>query len=94
MYYNYKVYSLCGTLPEGIKEMNVSSSTYVQEYPNPSSGEAEFKFQLPSNFENYELQIYDAAGHSINIFKISGTTTKFSMEENKILQTGKFIINK
>lgn len=105
------VYSLCGTLPiiTDIMEMDNSSANFVQEYPNPSSGEAEFKFDLPSNFQSYDLVIFNSSGNVINTIKISGTTTKYRIEEksissgsyfytlktkDKILQSGKFIISK
>ena len=89
--------------------MNLSSATYVQVYPNPSSDETEFAFQLPSNFENYDLEIYDSSGHAIKNTPILANTTIYKMEvknlssgiyfftlnsKNKILQTGKFIITK
>ena len=104
------VYSLCGTLPVEVEvDDQTPSVNFVQEYPNPSSGIIEFKFQLPSNFENYELVIYDSSGQIQNKITIPGTTINYKMEEqqlssgtyyfslntkNKVLQSDKFIITK
>ncbi|MEI6816348.1 MAG: T9SS type A sorting domain-containing protein [Bacteroidota bacterium] len=105
------VYSLCGTLPiitDIMENPNVTAS-YVQEFPNPSSGLVEFKFDLPGNIQNYELIIYDSNGQTINLVNITSTTSIYKMEykqfssgtyfftfntNEKVLQTGKFIIYK
>ncbi len=100
------VYSLCGTLPESLDDLNTASAQFVRLFPNPNSGLAEFVFDLPGNSKNYELTIFDSSSRIIESIRISGTTKKHRFEnsslsaglyffsfkdEKKILQTGKFI---
>jgi hypothetical protein len=101
------IYSLCGTLPINTDdEVKVPSTQFVKTYPNPSSGSINFDFQLPSNFENFELIIYNSIGEAINRIKINNSTTKYKFSnlnsgsyfymlntEFKLLETGKFIIS-
>lgn len=101
------IYSLCGTLPiNNMDEINVSTTQFVKTYPNPSSWSVDFEFQLPSNYENYELIIYSSIGEAINRVKINNSTKKYKIgnlnsgsyifmlnSEFKLLETGKFIIS-
>ncbi len=103
----WSIYTLCGALPESIKEID-QGNNYVQIYPNPSSGAITFKINAPSNFEKFELTIYDASLQKIKTENCEGVkiinidnsnlssgTYFYSLQtKNKILQTGKFIITK
>jgi|SRR6185436_1127737 len=102
------VYSLCGSLPVSIDEIEQDGNHYVHVYPNPSSGNTVLEINSPGNIENYELTIYDASFQSVRkesvkgIQKITLENDKlssgayyFSLQtKNKIIQTGKFIISK
>ena len=104
----WSIYSLCGTLPESIKEIE-QDKHYVQISPNPTSGTMIFKIDAPSNVENYELTLYNSSLQNVYAehFKGSKTLTidnnKLSswavistslQNKNKVFQTGKFIITK
>jgi len=103
----WSVYSLCGTVPESIKEIE-QNNKYVQIYPNPTSGTITFKIDAPSNTENYELTIYDSSLQNVRSEHFNGSRTItinndnlssggyfFSLQsKNKIIQTGKFVITK
>ena len=103
----WNVYSLCGTLPESISEVE-QGYNYVQIYPNPTTGKITFQIETPSNIENYELTIYNASWQKIKTENCIGVKTLtidnnnlssgnyfYSLQtKNKILQTGKFIIAK
>ena len=102
------VYALCGALPETINQIEQGGNHYVQIFPNPSSGYTTFEVDVPNNFENYELTIYDASFQSVRTESIKGRQRitiesdmlssgdyYFSLQtKNKIIQTGKFIISK
>ena len=101
------VYSLCGTLPETISEIQ-QGNRYVKLYPNPSSGKITFQIDAPSNMEDYQLYIYDATlqkvksenctgrkSMTIDNSELSSGNYFYSLQtKNKIVQTGKFIITK
>ncbi|MBL0138143.1 MAG: hypothetical protein IPP86_06370 [Bacteroidetes bacterium] len=101
------VYSLCGTLPEMIKDVK-SNETFVEVFPIPASSLVHFKFNLPSNYETYELIICGAFNNvisSVIIHTIEGVdinTAEYASglyyyslrKNNKILNSGKFIISR
>lgn len=105
----YDVYSLCGTLPEGLIDVEAISATYVKTYPNPSVGATEFQFDLPGNILKYELVFYNSSGQVIKTINIQNATKSYHLDTRdlnsglyfytlntaeKVLQNGKFLVNK
>jgi len=105
---DYFIYSLCGTLPTAIKEINQPGS-FVKVSPVPSSNGVNFSILSPGNIEKYELIIFDSAFKTLqkvpvrgikneinfNPENISSGTYYYSLQSNtKVFQTGKFIITK
>jgi len=102
------VYALCGTLPAIVYDFSVLNS-FVRVYPNPSSSELNFEVNLPNNQEEFKIIITDANVKEIRKNQISLTYGKCSVNindyssgcyfyslvgNNRVYQTGKFIINK
>lgn len=106
-YMTTDVYSLCGKLPVNGIELNAASASFVKVFPNPSSGETTFEFDLKSNTHDHEIVIFDASGQQVHSMTIKGTVKSYSLDEsilhsgvyfftvqteNKVIQNGKFII--
>jgi hypothetical protein len=102
------VYSLCGTLPEMLTEVNQSGS-FVKVYPNPSSGRVEFEILSPSHEQECELMIFDSNFRTVKREVITGTNNQINLDNksissgtyfyslqnrNKVFQNGKFVISK
>ncbi|MBI4930557.1 MAG: T9SS type A sorting domain-containing protein [Bacteroidetes bacterium] len=100
------IYGLCGTLPENITEINQSSS-FVKVFPNPSSHQINFQITPPSNYQEYELTIFNSAFQTVKTTVITGATTQINIDsellsagvyfyslqnKNKVFQTGKINI--
>ncbi len=105
---DFFIYSLCGTLPVDAKVLN-SSNSFVKVSPVPSSSGVNFSIVSLGNREKYELIIFDTELRTIqrtpiwgvkneimlNTEGISSGTYYYSLQsENKVFQTGKFIISK
>jgi hypothetical protein len=105
----FDVYSLCGTLPEDGIKVEAASTSYVKVCPNPALGTTDFQFDLPNNIKNYELDIFNSVAEIIKRIRIQNPTERFHLDgidlssgqyyytvttENKVLQNGKFILNK
>lgn len=105
----WDVYSLCGNLPNILKQDELIVESYMKVFPNPTTGKVVFYFDLPSNYINYNFSIFNQSFQLLQTVKISGTTKKYELEdinlasgmyffkllsENVVLQTGKFIFNK
>src|SRR5688572_11694672 len=102
------VYSLCGTLPMDVSELNLSSN-YISVYPNPSIKTMNFKIMEPSNIEVFELTIYNSSMQVLSNTKMERGTELFTLDcsnyssgdyffslqsSSRVWQTGKFIITK
>lgn len=105
---DFFVYSLCGTLPTDIKEINQTGS-FVKVSPVPSSNRVNFSIHSPGNMEKYELIIFDTEFRTLQKIPVSGIKSEayfnaenissgtyyYSLQSNsKVFQTGKFIISK
>jgi len=105
----FDVYSLCGTLPEDVINLEAASNTFVKVFPNPAIGTTDFQFDLPGNIKKYELNIYNSAAEKIKTIRIQNATEKYHLDGNdlssglffytisadsKVLQNGKFILIK
>jgi len=102
------IYSVCGTLPETITEIN-QSDAYVRVFPNPSSNQITLQIIPPSHIEKFELTIFNSAFQVIKTIEITGGETSLTLDnaslssgtylfslqnKNKIFQTGKFVLSK
>lgn len=102
------IYSLCGTLPVVIHEIS-NDAEYIRVFPNPTTGIINFEISPPNNLEDFKLTIYDYSFKRIKETKVNGGNYQFDINqhhlssgtylydlrtENKIFQTGKFIITK
>jgi Secretion system C-terminal sorting domain len=103
------VFSLCGSMPDAITESEQYKVPVMKIYPNPTNNEINFEFDLPSNYMQYELTVFNESLKTVQTIKIFGTTKKYKLNESalssgvyffrlesadKILQTGKFILTK
>lgn len=101
------VYSLCGTAPTFIRDVS-SNESFVKLFPNPTYGMLNFEIMPPNNQEKFKLAIYDSELQLIEEADINGKRFQFDLNkrslssgmyfydlrtENKIFQTGKFIIS-
>ncbi len=102
------VYSLCGTLPASMSEISIGNN-YVEVFPNPTNGIINFQISQPNNQEKFKLTIYNSSFQKIDESNInekkyqldlkqkslSAGTYLFDLRtDNKVYQTGKFIITK
>lgn len=102
------VYSLCGEMPVNITEIHQFNS-FVKVFPNPTSHVINFEINAPSNFEEYELSIFNSAFQSIKTNSFRGANSKISLDDqslssgtyfyslqnkSKVVQTGKFVFVK
>jgi hypothetical protein len=102
------VYSLCGVLPTAIGEISLDNS-YVQIFPNPSSGVINFQINQPNNQDEFKLTIYNSSFQKVVETNIIGKYFQLDIKQKslaadtylfelrtgyKVFQTGKFIITK
>jgi len=102
------VYSLCGTLSIKVDE-HLTNSNYVKVFPNPTTGIINFEIHPPNNLEKFKLTIYNSLFQVIeetivngryyqldlNNRSLSSGTYLFDLRtEQKVFQTGKFILTK
>ncbi len=102
------VYSLCGPLPLIIDE-HVMKENYVKVFPNPTVGIINFEINSPNNQEKFKLTIYNSSFETIvetnvngknylldlSSHSLSSGTYLFDLRtDNKVYQTGKFILTK
>jgi len=102
------VYSLCGDIPTVVYD-NFLDESYVKVFPNPTNGIINFQITQPSNQEKFKLTIYNSSFQKVdeaNIIEknyqldtkqksLSSGTYLFDLRtENKIYQTGKFVLTK
>jgi hypothetical protein len=102
------IYSLCGTLPASISEIPIDNR-FVEIFPNPTTGIINFQIKQPNNHDKFKLTIYDSSfqrieesdlnvsNYQIDLTKhsLSASTYFFDLRtQNKVYQTGKFIITK
>jgi hypothetical protein len=100
------VYSLCGTLTQFSMTSLSEISSYVKVFPNPTSGQIYFRFDL-LDLNDCELNIYDTSGNIVqnislnslsnelhlNVHQFNSGQYYFTLKsKNKMLQNGKFII--
>ncbi|MEO8085940.1 MAG: hypothetical protein ABI763_03920 [Bacteroidota bacterium] len=104
------IYSLCGTLPASVAEVNHEDdgNQYVNVYPVPSNNKVNFTVIPPDNFEEYLLIISDAQFRTVKTISIRGQREVnldcnsliggnylYTLQsKNKLVQTGKFFIAK
>jgi hypothetical protein len=82
---------------------------YIQIFPNPSSMQLNFKINLPDNIYSYELILLNSNSQEVHRKKLGTSESNFSIDvrnfssgtyyyslasKNRILKTGKFILNK
>lgn len=102
------VYSLCAPLPLIIDEHDMKVN-YVKVFPNPSNGVINFEINPPNNQEKFKLTIYNSAFElvdetnvnvrnyplDLNSLSLSSGIYHFDLRtDNKVFQTGKFILTK
>ncbi len=102
------VYSLCGILPIYMSEIPIDNNN-VQLFPNPSEGLINFQINLKNNEKQLKLTIYTSNFKKIDESIIIGNNYQLNLKEKflssgtylfvistdeKIFQTGKFIITK
>lgn len=107
-YTKYLIYSLCGEVPLGIKEI-IPQGLFVNVFPNPTSHQINFQINTLSNLEEYELTIFNSAFQPINTTSFKGANSHVNLDDqtlssgtyfyslkskNKIMQTGKFVFVK
>jgi len=101
------VYSLCDSLPVNAFYFSSFNQSFVELLPNPASNTIYFKFNLPDNFNSYELVIFDNTGkefkrdrlntqkYSLDVSNLSSGNYGYTLcTKAKIYQSGKFIIAK
>ncbi len=101
------VYSLCDSLPVDAFYFSPSNQSLVELLPNPASNTINFTFNLPDNFNSYELVIFDNRGKEIKREKLnsqkytldvnnlsSGSYNYSLVTKSKAYQAGKFIITR
>lgn len=104
------IYSLCGTLPTSVANMNQrgDDNEYVKVYPVPANNKVNFTITPPDNFMDYKLIISDAQFRTVKAITIRGQR-EISLDsntlsagnylytlqcKNRLIQDGKFIISK
>ena len=107
---NISIYSLCGQLPVGIYKFETQQQeALVELFPNPASGELNFRFNLPDNINDYELTLLNSNSQEIGKHRLrsskaeividvinysSGTYYYQLSSKNKTIQSEKFLIAK
>jgi len=104
-----EIYSLCGSLPTEISEIDNNIGNYITVYPNPSSQKIKFEIRPPNNIEEFELILVDNQSQVIKREKIISSERVITIDavdlksgmyfyslctKNKSYQNGKIIINK
>lgn len=102
------VYSLCGNLPASVREVPLDNS-FVQVFPNPASRIINFRINTSNNQEKFKLTIYNSLFQRVDEVNISGKNYELDLKQkslsdgtylfdlrtdNRVFQTGKFIISK
>ncbi len=102
------VYGLCGTLPNSISERN-AQKFFVKVYPNPATHKINFRIAPPDSQSGYELQIFNSNFQFLKACAVTEDNTQIDLDdqsfssgiyfyalkrEQKIFQTGKFVIQK
>jgi len=102
------VYGLCGELPTIVQD-NMLNESFVKVFPNPTSRIINFQITPPNNQEKFKLTIYSSSFQvvdeknlternyqiDLNSHPLSAGTYLFDLRaDNKIFQTGKFIITR
>lgn len=101
------IYSLCGTFTSGESGLHKRVQTIVKVFPNPTNNTLTFELNPPDNMNEYQLLIFDNNGqeikrekpkgnkHSIDVSQFSNGLYFYSLHsDNKILQSGKFVLTK
>jgi hypothetical protein len=72
-----EVYSLAGTLTDGIAETNkklmAMQSSVSNAYPNPNTGSAKIDYTLPPGVNEGEIVFYNLMGNEVKRFKVDRT---------------------
>jgi hypothetical protein len=72
-----QVFSLAGTLTDGIAEANkklmASQNSVSNPYPNPNNGSAKIDYTLPPGINEGEIVFYNLMGNEIKRFKVDKT---------------------
>ncbi|MGD0710203.1 MAG: T9SS type A sorting domain-containing protein [Bacteroidales bacterium] len=72
-----EVYSLAGTLTDGIAEANkklmAMQSSVSNAYPNPNNGSAKIDYSLPPSINEGEIVFYNLQGTEVKRFKVDRT---------------------
>jgi len=77
----------------GIEETNLTSINDVQVYPNPSEGELNVHFSIPTNNE-VNLRITDVTGKIVQFQKINGVTgSNLVLLNTQSLTSGMYFLN-
>lgn len=80
---SWNIYSLCGTLPSMISEVNFNDTK--NPFPNPTSNSITIPYVLPEGVTYANLKIFDMEGKEIRSFKVDGNFN------NIILNTSEFV---
>ncbi len=102
------IYSLCGDLPTMFDEIKHSPS-YVQVFPNPTDRIINFNINPPNNFDQFTLTIYNSSFQQVHKMDVKEKNVQLDLKEkslasgtylfdlrtnNKVFQTGKFVIER
>lgn len=104
-----QIYSLCGELPLGMYDFSDNNKMFVKIFPNPADNELNFEIMPPNNLDEFEILIYDGNATERKKINASRMQNRFSLDlsdfssgayffslisNNKVYQTGKFILTK
>jgi len=78
---NTKVYSLPGTLPSGVSQVQQAATT-LKAWPNPVNGTLTIEFSLPDGARQARLNVINSSGQQVKSFTVDGTFN------NLLLDTG------
>ena len=85
---NISIYSLCGSLPNGIDEngslQENSSQQYVMLYPNPGLNQVTFDITLPDNLNDYSLNVIDSNSRLVGRTKVDKINSHFSIDTSSL----------
>jgi hypothetical protein len=78
------VYSLCGTLPNEVFDFIQMNQSFVQVFPNPSTGSVSFQINPPDNMNQYELVIFDNNTKEVKREQVKFPSSKYQIELNNL----------
>ena len=68
------VYSLCGTLPTGMRKVGMLDNGGLSNpYPNPNNGSTRIDYTLPPGVNEGEIVFYNLQGMEVKSFKVDRT---------------------